>query len=433
MSWFDKKSWQLRRKIKDLQAELAVAEREGKYILEQGLFFAELQEMGDNTLMVLGTAQHLESEEEAVVRNFMGRNGFTVETIRLDKAKKGLAAVEVIPPEELTRCVARELKNAGYRLVDDSEQERPARPADKMLTLSSIIRSISALFASHVHQLVINTSLKMNMEGNRLLHWMPLVRDALAAKVEPEILAICRGPFVHAYNHYYGQLGQMENPNDLSCPGEDASQDTEIPDPFAQEATDGLPPAPSPVAPPSGEEAKAAREPRRRPDRTEADAAHTLARIYKGLIEAEPGRRADNAVQVLEEIARFFAAEDTCLLARPGRSGDFSLLAHCSSASEADADSFDDEGFLDDIITAGSPKILRGSDNGSRDSLAIALPLGLEGGPDAVLYLRQPGGFSEAQEEETLAQLKLLSRPFSEFPDLLIGANDEKPETTRLG
>ena len=46
MGWFDKKSWQMRRKIKDLQADLREAERDGKYVKEGGLFFAELEDMG---------------------------------------------------------------------------------------------------------------------------------------------------------------------------------------------------------------------------------------------------------------------------------------------------------------------------------------------------------------------------------------------------
>lgn len=147
MGWFDKKSWQLRRKIRDLQSELAIAEREGKYVLEQGLFFAELQDMADNTIMVLGTAEHLDAEEENIIRNFFDRNGFTVEALRLDKTQKTLANVEIIPPEELTRRVARALKEDGYKLIDDSDQERPANLEKKTVTLSAIIRAILALFA----------------------------------------------------------------------------------------------------------------------------------------------------------------------------------------------------------------------------------------------------------------------------------------------
>src|SRR5690606_19338710 len=124
MGWFDKKSWQLRRKIRDLQSELAAAERDGKYVIEQGLFFAELQEMGDQTMMVLGATDQLDSSEEDVIRNFFERNGFTVELLRLDKSHKGLAAVEIIPPEELIKHVARGLQDKGFRIIDDSEQER---------------------------------------------------------------------------------------------------------------------------------------------------------------------------------------------------------------------------------------------------------------------------------------------------------------------
>lgn len=442
MSWFDKKSWQLRRKIKDLQAELAAAEREGKYVLEQGLFFAELQEMGDNTMMVLGTAQHLDSEEENVVRNFLERNGFSVEVMRLDKAKKGLAAVEILPPEELTRCVARELKNAGYSLVDDSEQERPARPADKMLTLSAIIRATSALFAAHVHQLVIGTHLKMNMEGNRLLHWMPLVRDALAAKVDPETLTACRAPFIYAYNHYYGQLGQMENPEELACPGEDVWQGAEMPDPFAEEPPAGpeaetTPQKPQAAAPETMPAASASaqpllhRQPRRRPPHSEVDAAHALARLYKALVGCEAADSATNAARLLEEIAQYFSADTACLLTRTAGSVAFSLQACGGPQPPPPIPGKDSETWrmLDEAVSDGAVKILQGTENGSRDSFAVALPLPSDTESAALLYLLQPEGFSEAQEMESTAQLKLLSRPFREFPDLLFSFSDEKTET----
>src|SRR4051812_39413662 len=100
MGWFDKKSWQKRRKIKDLQSDLREAEREGRFVVEQGLFFAELEDMGDATMMVFGASSDLSGSEEAVIRQFFDRNGFGVERLKLDRAHTGLADVEIIPPEE---------------------------------------------------------------------------------------------------------------------------------------------------------------------------------------------------------------------------------------------------------------------------------------------------------------------------------------------
>src|SRR5690606_6181082 len=105
------------------------------------------------------------------------------------------------------------LKEAGFKLLDDSDHERESRPEEKLLTLSGIVRAITVLFTTFVYQLIINNDpIKMNMEGNRLLHWMPLIRDVTGEKVGEELVDLCREPFVDAYNHYYGQLGRMENP-----------------------------------------------------------------------------------------------------------------------------------------------------------------------------------------------------------------------------
>ena len=95
--WFDKKSWRLRRKIKDLQADLREAEKEGRYVLQDGLFFAELEDMGDVTMVVFGAADMLSSQEESVIRGFFERNGFTVHSLKIDRTQTHLAEVEIIP------------------------------------------------------------------------------------------------------------------------------------------------------------------------------------------------------------------------------------------------------------------------------------------------------------------------------------------------
>lgn len=457
MGWFDKKSWQLRRKIRDLQSELAAAERDGKYVVEQGLFFAELQEMGDATLMVLGTADHLDSEEDTVIRNFFERNGFTVENLRLDKTQKTLAAVEIIPPQELTKRVAKALKDQGYRLIDDSDQERPSDVAEKKLTLSGLIRSISALFATHVHKLIINTPIKMNMEGNRLLHWMPLVREALVGKASPDVVGLCREPFVDAYNHYYGQLGRMENPEAL----ED----------FAEESVvSGLDMEPILDAPPADQWEKPNDAHKQTPpvaDRSdshdrlngnlhrgetdaerlespampaavgartnrETDTAYALATIYKSLIGASDQRRVRNAEVVLDTIARFFGSKSACLLIR--RSDDTAFTVQSNSPGQTCIETNNDG-----VVCTDSELLLNASNktgitvippaNGSREPQAVIAPLSLDGAR-ALIYLAAPGEFSGDADGPDSSHFAALAKVFREFPDLLLAEKSQKNETT---
>lgn len=456
MGWFDKKSWQLRRKIRDLQAELAAAERDGKYVVEQGLFFAELQEMGDNTLMVLGTANHLDSEEEEIVRNFFERNGFTVEKLRLDKPGIALAAIEIIPPQELTRHVAKALKEAGYRLVDDSEHERASCPDEKMLTLSGIIRAVSALFATFVHQLIINNeAIKMNMEGNRLLHWMPLVRDALRKNAGPDLVTLCREPFVEAYNHYYGQLGRMEHPEILTQAMDEVPAATEFAETFVKE---GSPAQPSVDGAFDRHDAStfesdgflhrtesdaiakrgsnsmdldAALNAGNNPD---SNAVFALAVIYKSLIGASGERRVRNAETVLEAIAHYFGAKSACLLSRSGSDTDFRIESNSpgSGCIETNDDGaiFDNIALLQDALANRGAAMMPVAGNGSSHIQAAVISLSLQGGTDALVYLDSPRKFKADGHEDELNNLRMLTKVFREFPDLLISDYAQKNETS---
>lgn len=442
MGWFDKKSWQLRRKIRDLQSELAVAEREGKYVVEQGLFFAELQEMGDATMMVLGTADHLDSEEEEVIRNFFDRNGFTVEVLRLDRDHRALAAVEIIPPEELTRRVARELKEDGYRLVDDTDQERPPDLDKRMLTLSSIIRATSALFSSHVHQLLVSTPLKMNMEGNRLLHWTPLIREALLRKVPQEVVSLCREPFINGYNHYYGRFGKMANPEQFQnltdeLPGEDlldiksdigldsdpqvnAEEETEpwsgttgeieqattaaqVSSPVFSSNADAGPPVPG--------------------DRA-VEAAYIVAKMYKSLIGASGERRVRNAEVLLENFAHFFSAKAACLLSRHAPNAPFRLQANSGKQAcvetGRDGKVECDTTFLTEAIASQNVVAVIQDHNGFTNPKAVVVPIEVDKGADTVLYLVEPAAYDASPESNDREHASLLAQVFREFPDLAI-------------
>ncbi len=445
MGWFDKKSWQLRRKIRDLQSELAVAERDGKYVIEQGLFFAELREMGDQTMMVLGAANQLDTVEEEGIRNFFERNGFSVELRRLDKTHKSLAAVEIIPPEELTKHVARSLQDRGYRLLDDSEQERRADMDKQLLTLSSLLRTITALFVGHVHHIIISTPIKLNMEGNRLLHWMPRIREVELAQIPNQLVSECVDPFVDAYNHYYGRFGTIEEPEVLremanSLPvrdvtGEMASiaRNTEFSDVTtpasgsalwqrqrntAAPSTDSTPThssttlqaAPPVSAPPAADR--------------ETEAARMLAHMYRSLIGASDQRKVRNAEGLLETIGRFFSAKSTCILTRASSDAPLRLHANsgttfCIATDEDGAVTCETEAITKALAT-GKPAFSQPEGNGNTGVEAVAVPLDFSHETTAVIYLLEPANFSPASEGKDVQHIMEFSKVFREYPDLLI-------------
>jgi hypothetical protein len=447
MGWFDKKSWQLRRKIRDLQSELAVAQREGKYVVEQGLFFAELQEMGDATMMVLGTADHLDSEEEEIIRNFFDRNGFTVETLRLDRTHKTLAAVELIPPEELTRRVARILKESGFRLIDDSEQERQSNVDKNTISLSSIIRAISVLFSTHVHQLIVSTQLKMNMEGNRLLHWTPLIRECLMKKVSADVVTLCRDPFVNAYNHYYGRFGEMADPEQFQRFTDEPSDEQSL-------VQEQLSAAEEPAEPEEGSKSDEKKDtawapPSPEPDDTGAatrnatrglfsegtpvtsshgdrsvEAAHALANIYKGLIGASADRRVRNAEVLLDVIAQFFSAQSICILSRPDAHSPFKLQANsgksqCLETTEEGVVRCDTE-VLHKAVEAHCVTALAPGGNGNSHPEGLVIPIETDDATEAVMYIVKPQAYDGSVGSNDSNHLSSFVRVFREFPDLVL-------------
>lgn len=433
MGWFDKKSWQLRRKIKDLQSDLAAAEREGKYVVEQGLFFAELAQMGDATMMVLGKADTLDTEEETVIRNFLERNGFSVETLRLDRSHKTLSYLEIIPPEEFTRRVAKGLKDAGYRLIDDSDHERESNLQDKTVTLSCLIRTIAALFTSHVNNLIVSTPIKFNMEGNRLLHWMPLMRDFLLKKVPADLPDVCKEPFVAAYNHYYGRLGRMESTESLNVggqfedePSDHGSIETEL---SAPQSPSGRPaweapkggafnhPEPKSAAAAAKEKKAAAAPAAPQVDRP-LEAAMALSRMYKSLIGASEHRKLRNAEVLLDYVRRFFDAASACVLVRPSEDSPWHLVANSGSIQCVDTDSSGLVTCDTRTITASVSQnaIVTGEpSNGDNHPSSLAAPLLLQDAEGA-LFILTPKSYSADDHPHVAA----LAQVFKEFPDLLL-------------
>lgn len=437
MGWFDKKSWQLRRKIRDLQSELAVAERDGKYVIEQGLFFAELREMADQTMMVLGATDQLDSSEDDVIRNFFERNGFTVELLRLDKSHKGLAAVEIIPPEELTKHVARNLQDKEFRIVDDSEQERSPNFDQKILTLSSLLRAITLLFVVHVHHIIISTPIKLNMEGNRLLHWMPRIRDAELERVPAPVARECLDSFLEGYNHYYGQFGHISQPDALreqinTLPEREVAS-VGPPEPRATELSFLTPPggsaawqrtngnsqsstATATLAPSAATPAVSTERP--------LEAARTLAHIYRSLIGASEQRKVRNSETLLDHIGRFFKAKSVCILTRSSPEAPLKLYANsgttfCIATNDEGAVTCETAA-ITETLTTRKPAIARPQGNGNSTIEAIAVPLELDNNAIAIVYLLEPDAFEGASDGADFYHLLEFSKVIREYPDLLV-------------
>ncbi|MBX7244419.1 MAG: GAF domain-containing protein [Candidatus Sumerlaeaceae bacterium] len=374
MGWFDKKSWKMRRKIKDLQADLKNAEAEGKFVVEDGLFFAELEDMGEMTMMVFGTVDTLASSEDSVIRQFFDRNGFTVERLKLDRGHTGLAEVEIIPPEEMTRAVGRALKTAGFRMIDDSENELAPDLEGRIYPFSALIRAITTLFSERVQEVIGTTRIKLNKEGNRLLHWMPKIVEAIATKVPRDVVEQAREAFNEAYAQFYQPIGHGSevSPTDKLMHGGSSGLDSKsskgplrmddkIPSPdFGNTPPSGLqsvqpPPPPRPKAPegsvassvdgvdfhpykPRGPQVApaptAAPRPAPAPPRPAAkpaasapagsdeklvrarELAEALARMYKALVKANPSRCVRNSEAILEEINKLFQAAATCVMVK---------------------------------------------------------------------------------------------------------------------
>jgi hypothetical protein len=341
MGWFDKKSWHLRQKIRDLQADLREAEREGKFVVEQGLFFAELEDMGEATMMVFGTTDVLAAQEESVIRTFYDRNGFSVDSIKLDKGHTSIATIEIIPPEEMIKLVGRYLKNLGYRVVDDSEREAPADLNRKVYPLSAIIRSVTILFSEKVQQVISTTHIKMNKEGNRLLRWLPKIIEATERKVPMDAVEEVRPGFEQAYDQLFRKMGMHESvPSDRlrsvspgAAPSEARIPKLNFPAPPAAAAQ---PPASTPAArgnapsQPVAKSAPAAVKAAPAPAAPHAapalgdlqklvrrrDMAEMMARLYQSLIRAKSNRCVQNSERLLQEINACYHAAATCLMVK---------------------------------------------------------------------------------------------------------------------
>ena len=444
MGWFDKRSWRLSRKIKDLQADLRQAEEEGKFVVQDGLFFAELADMGEMTMMAFGT-DLLAAGEESVIRSFFDRNGFTVDKLQLDKSSTGLAAVEILPSEEMTRSVARVLKTENYKLVDDSDKELAPNLQARILTLSAVMRSMTLLFAERAEKTIINSNVKMNKEGNRLLHWLPKIVEALDNKVDRFTVEIVRPGFEMAYDEFYGHIGAGGGGSSVSSSASgpvDAIPAVEFP-----VRTPGGPVASAPEAPPARQSAPARQEqaippppksppaaPPTAPREPAADkareAAEARARMFRALVGANASRCVRNCEALLKEILAYFQASAACVLVKlPSGEG---LGIHAQAGEKLAWGTSDGMPISVSAVTDCVRKktVVTHASGGSGDATvsmianridaAAACPLVVADQVVGVLYIDRRNGTTMFRESEK-AVLESLAEPFRDFPELTLG------------
>lgn len=460
MGWFDKKSWQLRRKIKDLQADLRQAERDGKYVVEQGLFFAELEDMGEMTMMVFGTVDHMASQEESVIQSFFDRNGFTVAVLRLNREQTALAEVEILPSEEMTRHVGRQMKADGYKLVDDSERERPANMETRTIPLSALVRSMTILFCEQVQQVIATSRIKMNKEGNRLLHWMPIISKTLREKVSPEVVAAIQPAYLSAYETFYGRVGKLgeQSPgSDGQAPGQEKTEripnlqfPSRTPNGESQDGDSPAPAEPAASAPAGTTADRSSGFPKSsgstwqsrggaQPGISQGSiaelqravgVAETRARMYRSLIGASGNRCVRNAEACLEQINDLFHATATCLMVRVAQGDGFTIQANAGKklswgeeaggfpvSSSVLSGSIQRRGPVSSQFTGADPTESMVMHN---IEAAAATPIIIKDEVAAILYVdrreqKQPFNVTDCEMLDRVADV------FREFPDLLIG------------
>ncbi len=468
MGFFDKKSRQLRKKLKDLQADLRDAEEEGKFVVQDGIFFAEMADMGENTMMVFSVADLHTSQDESVLETFFDRNGFTVEDIKMDRSRQDIKAIEIIPPNEMLVGTAKLLQGHGYRVIDDSDGERPVDLERHVFPISALARAVSANFASRVRQTVAHSAIKMTKEGNRLMGWMPLVVKALEVRISAEAVEAAKPAFDQMFELHY--LKPFEKPTrggrtpTPAPPAEAASAPIHEPSPAAP-MDDQQPILPQRFVPPASETAgrrgtptptpKAPRTPTptSAPDQPTPSApraatsgqlierltkseklARVMAAMYRSLVKANPARCVRNAETLLHNVNRLFDASATCIMARVPGTGQMTIYAQAGHAlswgeGKGGAGFAISQTIIRDCLDRGiavASQPMDGAGDPTQSMIMFhieataAAPIKIEGEVRGILYLdrRERGSHFEKVE---LDMLRKVSQVFQEFPDLTMG------------
>jgi hypothetical protein len=427
-------------------------------------------------MVVFGSSDLLTSQEESVIRTFFDRNGFTVHAVKLDRAHTHLTEVEIIPPEEMVRMIARQLKAQGFRVVDDSEKESKADLAARTLTLSALARSITILFSEHVHQVVATTRVKMNKEGNRLLHWLPRIVETLEKRVSREVVDEVREAFEGAYAQFYAKIGKSaEISPGTPAPQKTAKSKTEVGDripaiSFPDKTPLPVPPSSQdtgtsrkngsfePYKPPT----KAQEVPETKPGREdvfhvpneaaraqppvaatpgdqqelvrimkELDAAEVIAKLYKKLVKAHASRCVRNCENLLEDVNRLFRATATCVMVKVPHGKGVTIHAQAGKpllwgegggagypvSTTVVASCIRQQKV---ITTEGPGSVVTSSMAANQIESAAAAPIILNEEIVGILYVDRREGMQPFDSVDSRI-LEKVSRVFHDFPDLTLG------------
>ena len=477
MGFFDKRSRIYRQKIQDLQAELEQARKEGNYVVEQGIYFADSPTMGDETRVVMVDRLH-SSEEVDVLRAFFDRNGFTVEKLELDSSARSVEQCEIIPPNELLVGMVKLLQSQNYRVIDDSDQKQPFSALRQVFPVTALAHAISVLFVSRVQKILATTSVKMTKEGNRLLSWMALLHKTLRTQVDPAVINCIDIFFDEAFDHFYNRDArkegeksplqlQLDKLDEDDLMGEYTMSQLFVPIPIEKEeeeepearhkgllervdneeqqvySFEGVDAAPSRSGADSGSQsdaissmqltgsvAPAAIEDKEIDQLKRSDQlAKTMALMYRTLVRSSDDKARQNAQTLLQQIQPLFKTSASCLLVKSQSKPTMSLFAQCGrklvwGKGEGRPMSV---GLIRDCVkcktnVAGTSHDEPGGSlaDAHVPAYAVATPVSLKEHICAILYLeraKEDGPF----DEEEMRMMRRVVRVFQDFPDLTLG------------
>ena len=463
MALFDKRSRLLKDKILDLNVRLAKAAQEKDYRVEQGVYFANLPDMGESTQILMAADLHA-GEEDSVIRAFFDRNGFKVGELKLERSHGRVHDIEIDPPEELVTSMAIVMRSEDFHIVDDREQTQAFDFLQRICPISALSRALCVLFTEKAKKIIEGSAIKRTREGNRLLSWMPEVGTALRKKVDGGVIYALEYYFDEAFEHFYsgdlrkdgGEKSQfqvrLEKAVESGQTGEfSIDQLFQAPEPAK-----AAPPKPAPAKPQTGPPAEqpisfddrvlSRKKSAEQPAPSARPAAHdeeemrklkrgaqltkTLAIMYRSLVDTAPADAARNAEALLQHLNQLFRALASCVLVR--ERGSDSMTPHARAGeplawSSASGRSISGHLVRECVkrrsVASGVAPDGPGADQdaASRQVYAAAVPLLVNDSIQGVLYLERQCG-KEGFRKDHLKMLSRLAQIFEEFPHLTLGS-----------
>ncbi len=465
MGLFDKRARLLKDKILDLNVRLAKAAQEKDYRVEQGVYFANLPNMGESTQILMAVDLHA-GGEDSVIRAFFDRNGFTVGELKLDRSHGRVHDIEITPPEELVTSMAIVMRSEDFHVIDDREQPQAFNFLQRTCPISALSRALCVLFTERVKKLIEGSAVKHTREGNRLLSWVPEVGTALRKKVDGGVIYALEYYFDEAFEHFYsgdlrkdgGEKSQFQLRLEKAVESGQADEFSidqlfQAPEPPPADAAS---PKPTPAKPRTGAPAeqpisfddralsrkRTAEQPAPSPrpathDKEEirklkrgAQLTKTFAIMYRSLVDTGPADAAHNAETLLQHLNQLFRALASCVLVREHASDSMTPYARAGEPlvwSSASGRSISGHLVRECVkrrsVASGVAPDGPGADQdvASRQVYAAAVPLLVNNSIQGVLYLERQCG-KDGFRKDHLKMLNRLSQVFEEFPHLTIGS-----------